>query len=97
LASLQSWPDGFQIAKPIFELIQKHYGRVITPYLIVPDEGPSTPKGIEVLADIEGQFAQHYAASVLYLVRPDGYIAFRCLAAKQNLLESYIGKYFVPL
>jgi hypothetical protein len=46
---------------------------------------------------IDGDFARSYAASVLYLVRPDGYIAFRCLAAKQSLLQSYIDKCFVPL
>ncbi|MBV9731904.1 MAG: FAD-dependent monooxygenase, partial [Verrucomicrobia bacterium] len=97
LASLQSWPDGFQIVKPIFELIQKHYGRIITSYLILPDEGPTLPLGVDVLVDVESQFARHYAASVLYLVRPDGYVACRCLAAKQNLLESYISNYFVPL
>lgn len=44
-----------------------------------------------------GDFARQYAASVLYLARPDGYIAFRCLAAKQSLLQSYIDKCFVPL
>jgi len=97
LASLENWPDGFQTAKPIFELIQKHYGRVITAYLILPNEASLGQPGIDVLVDIEGQFAQHYATSVLYLVRPDGYIACRCLAAKHNLLESYLDKYFVPL
>jgi 3-(3-hydroxy-phenyl)propionate hydroxylase len=97
LAGLESWPDGFETAKPIFELIQKHYGRIITPYVVLHHGGPATELGVDALIDVEGQFAQHYAASVLYLVRPDGYIGFRCLAAKQNLLESYIGKYFVPL
>jgi 2-polyprenyl-6-methoxyphenol hydroxylase-like FAD-dependent oxidoreductase len=102
LAALESWPDGLQTVKPIFGLIQKHYGQIITPYLVLPNQGPATQSGIEVLSvevliDADGQFAQNYAASVLYLVRPDGYIAFRCLAAKHNLLESYIHKYFVPL
>jgi hypothetical protein len=77
--------------------IQNHYRRIITPYVVLPEKGPAAKLGVDVLFDVEGQFAQHYAASVLYLVRPDGYIAFRCLAAKQNLLESYIDKYFVPL
>jgi 3-(3-hydroxy-phenyl)propionate hydroxylase len=97
LAGLQSWPDGFETAKPIFELIQKHYGQIITPYVVLPNDGPATELGVDVLIDVEAQFAQHYAASVLYLVRPDGYIAFRCLAAKQSLLQSYIDKCFVPL
>jgi threonine dehydrogenase-like Zn-dependent dehydrogenase len=85
------------IAKPIFELIQKHYGQIITPYVVLPNDGPATELGVDLLIDVEAQFAQHYAASVLYLVRPDGYIAFRCLAAKQSLLQSYIDKCFVPL
>jgi hypothetical protein len=97
LAALESWPDGLQTVKPIFGLIQKHFGQVITPYLVLPKQGPTTQSDVEVLIDVEGQFAQHYAASVLYLVRPDGYLAFRCLAAKHNLLESYIHKYFLPL
>ncbi|HEX6563270.1 MAG TPA: FAD-dependent monooxygenase [Chthoniobacterales bacterium] len=97
LTGLQSWPDDFHTIKPIFELIHNHYGRIITPYLVLPYHGPVTQSGVEVLIDVDGQFAQHYAASVLYLVRPDGYLAFRCLAAKHNLLESYIDKYFVPL
>ncbi|HEX3443705.1 MAG TPA: FAD-dependent monooxygenase [Chthoniobacterales bacterium] len=97
LAALESWPDGLQTVKPIFGLIQKHFGQVITPYLVLPKQVPTTQSDVEVLIDVEGQFAQHYAASVLYLVRPDGYLAFRCLAAKHNLLESYIHKYFVPL
>src|SRR6202007_1947824 len=33
LAALESWPDGLQTVKPIFGLIQKYYGQVITPYL----------------------------------------------------------------
>jgi FAD binding domain len=97
LASLESWPDALQTAKPIFEVIQQNYGRVITPYLILPNEASLSQPGVDVLLDVEGQFAEHYAASVLYLVRPDGYIACRCLAAKQNLLEAYLNKYFVPL
>ena len=97
LAGLESWPDSFRVVKPIFELIQNHYGRIITPYAVLPQDGPAAELSVDVLIDVEGQLAQHYAASVLYLIRPDGYIACRCLAAKQNLLESYIGKYFVPL
>ena len=97
LATPQSWQDGLQTVKPIFELIHKHYGQIITPYFILPNEGLAAQSDVDVLVDVEGQFAQQYAASVLYLVRPDGYIAFRCLAAKQNLLQSYIDKYFLPL
>jgi len=97
LAGLQSWPDGLHAVKSIFQLIQNHYRRIITPYVVLPKDGSAAEPGVGVLVDAEGQFAQHYAASVLYLVRPDGYIAFRCLAAKQNLLQSYIDKYFVPL
>jgi 3-(3-hydroxy-phenyl)propionate hydroxylase len=101
VASLQNWPDGVQIVKPIFELIQKQYGQVITPYLVLPQAGP--PTDLEhallnnLLIDVEGEVVQRYAPSTLYLVRPDGYIAFRCLAAKQNLLQSYLDKFFVPL
>jgi 3-(3-hydroxy-phenyl)propionate hydroxylase len=101
LASLQSWPDGSQIAKPIFELIQKHYDQIITPYLILPEEAPVTDLEHNLLSslliDFDGQVTQRYAPSTLYLVRPDGYIAFRCLAAKQHLLQSYLDKFFVPL
>ena len=97
LAELQTWPDGLHAVKPIFQLIQNHYRRIITPYLVLPQDNPAAEPGVDVLVDVEGQFAQHYNASVLYLVRPDGYIAFRCLAAKQNLLRSYLDKYFVPL
>lgn len=97
LASSENWPDGLLTVKPIFELIKRHYAQIIMPYLILPDEGPAIESGFDPLIDIEGQVSQHYATSVLYLVRPDGYIAFRCLASKQNLLESYINKYFVPL
>jgi 3-(3-hydroxy-phenyl)propionate hydroxylase len=97
LTTLGSWQDGFQTIKPIFELIQKQYGQIITPYFILPNETLTALPGVEVLVDVDGQVARDYAASVLYLIRPDGYIAIRCLAAKQNLLQAYMDKYFVPL
>ena len=88
MVSPQSWSDAFQTIKPIFELIEKHYGQVIRPYMVVPEGTPITESGVDLLIDIDGDFARQYAASVLYLTRPDGYIAFRCLAAKQSLLQS---------
>lgn len=97
MISPQSQSDGFQIVRAITELIERHYERVIEPYVILPEGTPVSELGVDLLIDIDGDFARHYAASVLYLIRPDGYIAFRCLAAKQSLLQSYIDKCFVPL
>jgi hypothetical protein len=31
-----------------------------------------------------------------YLVRPDGYIAFRCAGRTLNTLEQYMGAWYVP-
>ena len=58
-------------------------------YMTGPQNGVDTfqtVKRVLELIDIDGDFARSYAASVLYLVRPDGYIAFRCLAAKHSLV-----------
>lgn len=97
LTGPQNGADTLQTVKRVLELIEKHYGQIIKPYVVVPEGTPVTESSVDLLIDIDGDFARSYAASVLYLVRPDGYIAFRCLASKQSLLQSYIDKSFVPL
>jgi hypothetical protein len=60
-------------------------------YRIATAEGPG-----EQLVDSEGAIAARYgAAPVAYLIRPDGYVGFRCGESElSEYLPRYLGKLF---
>ena len=91
---LSNKPDLLEKLQPTLDLIKSRYGRIIRQYLISPDEQYSL--GAELLIDADRQLAQSYGLSALYLIRPDGYVAFRCQAWEPTSLMAYLDKYFVP-
>jgi 3-(3-hydroxy-phenyl)propionate hydroxylase len=96
LAGSNGEPAYYKAIKQTFELVRERYRNLIKPYLILRNEEPSVQNGIDLLIDLEGQIAERYSdAAALYLVRPDGYVAFRSHAASHHLLEAYLGKHFI--
>ena len=87
----------FQELEPLFDLIQIQYREIVTPYLVVSGEDQFSNSNIGCLVDTSGQMKSQFGDSpALYLVRPDGYIGFRCPAAKSPWLAAYLAKEFAP-
>jgi len=65
--------------------------RILTARLIQPGGGNQTL----VLGDPEGQAHHTYGArhEALYLIRPDGYIGFRCQPVNDEALENHLAQY----
>jgi FAD binding domain len=92
---LSSGQDVFEKLQPTFDLVKARYGQIVRFYLVSTEEQYSL--GANLLIDGDRQLAQNYGLSALYLIRPDGYIAFRCKAEEPELLSSYLEKNFVPI
>jgi len=98
LADAESDNAAFQRLATLAAEISARYGRQINPYLIVA--GDKAPSGIAsstfLLLDPELALHQRYGAAseCLYLIRPDGYIAFRSYPADAESLHTYLQALF---
>jgi len=96
IAGSDSEPAYYKAIKQTLGLVQDRYNDLIKPYLVLRDDEPSVRNGFDILIDPEDQIAQKYGESAcLYLIRPDGYVAFRCHAASNHFLERYLARHFV--
>jgi len=93
--------DGFVNSEPgylqfsaIEKNIEEHYKDLIDVHVIVPAlaKTPKMPKFKSLLLDAERELHNVYGASseCLYLIRPDGYIAFRSQPASWDELSHYL-------
>jgi 2-polyprenyl-6-methoxyphenol hydroxylase-like FAD-dependent oxidoreductase len=73
------------------------YGEMLKIYSVVRDgEFEAGSEGGSIV-DVNGEIANSYGAiTALYLVRPDGYIAYRSGASQVGKLEEYLEKWYVP-
>jgi 2-polyprenyl-6-methoxyphenol hydroxylase-like FAD-dependent oxidoreductase len=57
---------------------------------------PSVPAATSVVVDAEGALHRRYAAQAecLYVIRPDGYVAYRSAPAAPSRLREYLGRIF---
>jgi len=98
LVESQSEPEIRKEFESLFELIQDRYAEIVRPYLILSDEKQFIRCTVDCLIDAYGEMKKEFGAgSALYLIRPDGYIAFRCPADKSSWLTTYLAKEFLPL
>ncbi len=69
--------------------------RIIVPHAERPAPLASWPG--QLLQDADGQIHERYGArsECLYLVRPDGYVAYRCQPADHDRLLAYLERIFV--
>jgi 2-polyprenyl-6-methoxyphenol hydroxylase-like FAD-dependent oxidoreductase len=93
--------DGFVNSEPgylqfgaIEKNVEEHYKDLIDVHVIVPAlaKTPKMPKFKSLLLDAERELHNVYGASseCLYLIRPDGYIAFRSQPASWDELSHYL-------
>jgi 2-polyprenyl-6-methoxyphenol hydroxylase-like FAD-dependent oxidoreductase len=85
----------------IASAVTARFGSLVTPLLVLPDDvpGADVPPSVRTLHDPTLMLHGRYAAtgSSLYLLRPDGYVAFRALPADTNHLLAHLDRHFVPV
>jgi 2-polyprenyl-6-methoxyphenol hydroxylase-like FAD-dependent oxidoreductase len=81
--------------------VTQRFGALVSPLLVLPDTVPGThvPASLRALHDPELMLHGRYAATSasLYLVRPDGYVAYRALPPDAEHLLAHLELYFMPV
>jgi 2-polyprenyl-6-methoxyphenol hydroxylase-like FAD-dependent oxidoreductase len=91
---------GYQSFVELAERLEGRYPGLVAVRIIVPhDERPAALAGWggQVVLDAVGAVHDRYGArsECLYLVRPDGYVAYRCQPAEPDKLMAYLERIFV--
>jgi hypothetical protein len=75
-------------------------GADLAAHVVVPrDARPAgLPAALSVLIDSDGDVHRRFGArsECVYLIRPDGYVAYRCQPADRDKLLAYVDKIFTP-
>jgi 2-polyprenyl-6-methoxyphenol hydroxylase-like FAD-dependent oxidoreductase len=87
------------LADIVGQLARRCHGRVRAYHILAPESAPTAADVCPTLVDGGRHFQSVYAATegAAYLVRPDGYIAFRTDSLAPESLEAYVGRIFRPL
>jgi len=89
---------GYRNLADIARTVTERYGELIAPHVVVPQGSrpDALPGDTRVLLDPEGAIHRAYGArgECLYLIRPDGYVAWRGQPAKLDALEAYLSRIF---
>jgi pentachlorophenol monooxygenase len=88
--------------RPVVEMaasVQARYGEHIRPYAIVEATATGNLSGFDslpVLRDADGAFRHiyHTTTTTALLIRPDGYIAYRCAPVRSDCLTKYLERIF---
>jgi 2-polyprenyl-6-methoxyphenol hydroxylase-like FAD-dependent oxidoreductase len=90
--------EGYRNLAQIGQRVRERYGDVIAVHVVVPYAAP--PAALvwdgSVICDSESEVHRRYGArsECLYLIRPDGYVAYRCQPADGERLAAYLGTIF---
>lgn len=90
--------DGYANLRAIARGIEEQYRNLIRVHIAVPSE--RLPLELKwdgsVILDAECQLHYRYGAGseCLYLIRPDGYVGYRCQPASWSRLSAYLEKFF---
>ena len=81
------------------EVLQAYPG-LFTSHLFVPAGGgttPATSPGVKFWLDADGKLHEKFAAEypTVIVVRPDGYIGYRCQPANKEKMLGWLGKYLI--
>ncbi len=94
-----STAEGYANLAQIAERVQKHFGDLIASYLVVPHKELPASAAWQGNVLIDGEKALHerYGArsECLYLIRPDGHIAYRSQPAAADKLFEYLSTLYV--
>lgn len=91
--------EGYHRLAQIIELAKRRLGDDIQAFVVVPM--PNRPKElaaeVPVLLDAEGEMHRRFGArsECLYLIRPDGYVGYRCQPADEHRFSAYLDRHFV--
>jgi 2-polyprenyl-6-methoxyphenol hydroxylase-like FAD-dependent oxidoreductase len=91
--------EGYHRLAQIITHAKNRLGESIKAFVVVPT--PTRPErlaaDVSVLFDTEGEMHRRFGArsECLYLVRPDGYVAYRCQPADEHRLSAYLDRVFV--
>jgi hypothetical protein len=90
------------------EIVSERYGSIIQPYIVIKGDSlkPHIKSimindlqrlSIPILFDCEYAFYNQYemGSELLYLIRPDGYIAYRSQPADSERLLNYLRNIFI--
>jgi hypothetical protein len=73
--------------------VRHRYNDLVHSYLVLSKQVEPVRVEANVLLDFKGELAERYGNTpAFYLVRPDGYVAFRSLATEARLLRGYLSK-----
>lgn len=90
--------EGYKNLAEIADYVRQNFGELVIPYIILA--AAADPKNLESDcstwhdADISAHRAYSAASECLYLIRPDGYVAFRSQPADLEALKKYLTRIF---
>ena len=76
---------------------QQYSSRIQTFIVLHPDCAAPTFEGLPIMTDAGSEFAQALRRSTrqrAYLIRPDGYLAYRTNSVDQSRLQNYLQRIF---
>ncbi len=92
--------EGYRNLATIARDVERVFPAVVRPLVIVPDDKrpADLPPDIRVIADPGTKLHHGFAAEAecAFLLRPDGYVAFRCQPAEHAKILEHLEKIFVP-
>lgn len=91
--------EGYHKLARIAQNVEQVFPGVLRTVVIVPDSERPTelPVGVTVIADPGAKLHDAYQAQAecAFLIRPDGYVAFRCQPADPEKIDEFLGKLFL--
>lgn len=91
--------EGYERLARVIAVARAKLGEHVKGYVVVP--GATRPEAlsadVSVLLDAEGELHRRFGArsECVYLVRPDGYVAYRCQPGDEFRLGAYLDRLFV--
>ncbi|MBK9756228.1 MAG: FAD-dependent monooxygenase [Nannocystis sp.] len=91
---------GYRGLVALAERLEARFPGLVAVRIVVPHDERPAPLAAwpgEVLQDADGRIHERYGArsECLYLIRPDGYVAYRCQPADPDKLVAYLERIFV--
>lgn len=94
-----STPEGYQRLEQVLAVGKAKLGERLKGYVVVPHAARPEALSAEtpVLLDAEGELHRRFGArsECVYLIRPDGYVAYRCQPSDEFRLGAFLDRLFV--
>lgn len=91
--------EGYQRLSRIIEHAKNRLGECLQAFVVVPTatRPEALAADVQVLFDADGEMHRRFGArsESLYLVRPDGYVGYRCQPADEHRFMAYLDRLFV--